>query len=51
VQNWSRQEFVDLLAEAGFTGTRVTADYQDACPARPANGIWTFHATAASRLP
>jgi SAM-dependent methyltransferase len=51
VQNWSRQEFADLLAEAGFTGTRVTADYQDACPARPANGIWTFHATAASRLP
>jgi hypothetical protein len=46
LQNWSSQEFEDLLAEAGFTGTLVTADYNDADVAGPAGGIWTFHAAA-----
>ena len=46
LQHWSSQEFEDLLAEAGFTGTLVTADYQDSCTAGPASTVWTFHATA-----
>src|SRR5215470_13447118 len=29
LQYWSSREFEGLLAEAGFIGTRVTADYQD----------------------
>ena len=46
LQHWSSQEFRELIAEAGFTGIRVTADYQDPCTPGPANSVWTFHATA-----
>jgi SAM-dependent methyltransferase len=46
LQHWSSREFEELLAEAGFTGTLVTADCQDARIPGPANGFWTFHATA-----
>jgi SAM-dependent methyltransferase len=46
LQHWSRQEFTDLLAEAGFTHILVTADYQDARASGTAGGFWTFHATA-----
>lgn len=46
-QHWSLPEFEDLLAEAGFTGVLVTADYLDARASRAARGVWTFQATAA----
>ena len=46
LQNWTTEEFQDLLAAAGFTGILVTADYQDARAAGPGSSIWTFHATA-----
>jgi hypothetical protein len=34
------------LAEAGFTGIGMTADYQDARTSTTASDVWTFHATA-----
>jgi SAM-dependent methyltransferase len=46
LQHWNPHEFEDLLAEAGFTGILVTADYQNTCTPGPGDGIWTFHATA-----
>ena len=46
LQHWSSQEFQGLLAEAGFTSTVATADYQDATTPGPANHTWTFQATA-----
>jgi SAM-dependent methyltransferase len=46
LQHWSRQEFTDLLAEAGFTRILVTADYQGVRTAGIACDVWTFHATA-----
>ena len=46
-QHWSSHEFEQLLAEAGFTGVCVTADYQGARASEPPDGVWTFHATTA----
>lgn len=46
LQHWSSQEFEQLLAEAGFTGIRVTGDYQDARTPGTANDVWTFQAAA-----
>jgi SAM-dependent methyltransferase len=46
LQHWSTQEFADLLAEAGFIGTFVTADYLDAATPGAGHDVWTFHATA-----
>jgi hypothetical protein len=46
LQHWNPHEFEDLLAEAGFTGILVTADYQNTCTPGPGDGIWTFDATA-----
>jgi SAM-dependent methyltransferase len=46
LQHWSRQEFADLLTEAGFTQILVTSDYQDAPGSGTAGDFWTFHATA-----
>jgi hypothetical protein len=45
LQHWSGDEFADLLAEAGFTNTVVTADY--GCAHRPAdnNRVWTYLAS------
>jgi SAM-dependent methyltransferase len=48
-QHWSSQEFGDLLAEAGFAGTLVTADYQDTHAPEAGHGFWTFHASAPAR--
>jgi SAM-dependent methyltransferase len=48
LQHWSSQEFEDLLAEAGFTSTFATADYQDASTPGPANHTWTFQGGAPS---
>lgn len=45
LQHWDSGEFGELLSEAGFTGIRVTADYQDAHTSGTANDVWTFHAT------
>jgi hypothetical protein len=45
LRHWNRQEFQDLLAEAGFTRIRVAAGYQNAANPPAADGIWTFHAT------
>jgi SAM-dependent methyltransferase len=44
LQYWSLAEFSQLLAEAGFTGISVTADYHDDPPG-PGSDDWTFHAT------
>jgi SAM-dependent methyltransferase len=44
LQHWSLHEFKEMLAEAGFTGIRVTADWQDNCAPGPGNEDWTFHA-------
>jgi hypothetical protein len=49
LQHWTSQEFEDLLAEAGFTNTRLTADYKDTATPRAGNGVWTFHATTPQR--
>jgi hypothetical protein len=46
LQHWSSREFEDLLAEAGFSSTLVTAGYQDAAKPGTANRTWTFQATA-----
>jgi SAM-dependent methyltransferase len=46
LQHWSSQEFEDLLAEAGFINTLVTADYQDDSTPGAGNDVWTFHVTA-----
>jgi hypothetical protein len=46
MQHWSSQDFGELLAEAGFTGIGMTADYQDARTSTTASDVWTFHATA-----
>jgi SAM-dependent methyltransferase len=56
LQHWRSQEFADLLAEAGFTNTLVTADYQDAYPPGAGHVVWTYQATApparsAGRMP
>jgi SAM-dependent methyltransferase len=45
LQHWSLREFEGLLAGAGFTDVRVTADYREDHQPGPASGIWTFHAT------
>ena len=45
LQYWSSREFEGLLAEAGFIGTRVTADYQDTSTPAAASNVWTFQAT------
>jgi hypothetical protein len=45
LQHWSSREFGELLAEAGFTGTRITADYQDTRAPAAASDVWTFQAT------
>jgi SAM-dependent methyltransferase len=45
LQHWSLQEFAALLAEAGYTGIRVTADYQDYRQPGPDSNDWTFHAS------
>jgi hypothetical protein len=38
-----RHEFKEMLGEAGFTGIRVTSDWQDNCAPGPGNEDWTFH--------
>jgi SAM-dependent methyltransferase len=45
LQHWSGEEFADLLAEAGFTNTVVTADYERACSPADDNGVWTYLAS------
>jgi hypothetical protein len=45
LQHWSLQEFEALLAEAGFTDIRVTADYPDDRQPGPNRDNWTFHAS------
>lgn len=45
LQHWSLQEFGTLLAEAGYTAIRVTADYQDHGQPGPDSDDWTFHAS------
>ena len=45
LQHWSLREFEGLLAGAGFTDIRVTADHRDGRRPGPGSGIWTFHAT------
>ena len=45
LQHWSLPEFEGLLAGAGFTGIRVTADHRDDRRPGPDSDIWTFHAT------
>jgi hypothetical protein len=44
LQHWSLAEFSQLLAEAGFTGITITADYHDDPPG-PESDDWTFHST------
>jgi SAM-dependent methyltransferase len=44
-QHWSGREFADLLTEAGFIITLVTADYEDTRMASEASGVWTYQAT------
>ena len=41
-------EFGQLLAEAGFTGISVSADYRDDHSPGPDSDIWTFQATRRS---
>ncbi len=48
LQHWDCHEFEELLAEAEFTRTLLTADYTNVASPRTADGIWTFHATVAS---
>lgn len=45
LQHWSLREFEGLLAGAGFTDIRVTADHDDDRRPGPDSDIWTFHAT------
>jgi SAM-dependent methyltransferase len=45
LQHWSLREFEGLLAGAGFTDIRVTADHRDDRRPGPDSGVWTFHAT------
>lgn len=45
LQHWSLPEFGALLAEAGYTGIRVNADYQDDRKPGPDSDDWTFHAS------
>lgn len=45
LQHWSIQDFEDLVVEAGFTNTLVTADYQDAGPPGAGKDVWTCQAT------
>ena len=45
LQHWSLREFEGLLAGAGFTDIRVTADHHDDRQPGPDTDIWTFHAT------
>ena|SRR5215469_1079711 len=44
LQHWSGQEFEDLLAEAGFTNTRVTANYEHGLGSTDENSVWTYQA-------
>lgn len=44
LQYWSLPEFGHLLADAGFTEIRVTADHQDDQEPGPGSSVWTFHA-------
>jgi hypothetical protein len=45
LQHWSLREFEGLLAGAGFTDIRVTADHHDDRRPGPDSDVWTFHAT------
>jgi SAM-dependent methyltransferase len=45
LQCWSLQEFEGLLCGAGFTGVRVTADWQDDSAPGHSSGTWSFHCT------
>jgi len=45
LQHWSLREFHNLLAQAGFTGIQVTADYHDDRPPALGSDQWTFHAS------
>jgi len=47
LQYWSLAEFGQLLAEAGFTGISVSADYRDGRSPGPRSETWTFQATRA----
>ena len=44
LQHWSLTEFERLLADAGFTDIKVTADYRDDRRPGPGSRVWTFHA-------
>jgi ubiquinone/menaquinone biosynthesis C-methylase UbiE len=44
LQHWSIAEFSQLLADAGFTGITVTADYRDDLEPGPDSADWTFQA-------
>ena len=42
LQHWSISEFTDLLRQAGFVDTAVSADYTPGAAPGPGSEIWTF---------